>query len=252
MHFAALDGYAEAGKIEDCLRLGREELRYVTQPDVLLGLAVTFVHCHDTQLKSAQRLDDLGLVRELLSRKPSLEASPTVRAETLQLLAQLQRENGDEAQARATDAERLSVLEKAAAAAPTPDHAQAFDHMRVKLYLSLGKEAKAIALLEKRVVERPTSYETHGRLGTTLLDLNRAQDAKEPLEQAVRLSYGGPKLVYKQRLAQAYGALGDNLKERALLVEVVLGWGALPDSQREDERAREAAQKLADAGGPPP
>lgn len=247
----ALEGYLESGRTQECLRLGRAELPNVAQPDALLAIAVAFVRCNDTETNRAQRLEDLALARAALATKPSSEAAPTVRAQTLELLAQLQREAGDEAGARRSDAQRLALLEQAAAATTDPDHAQAFDHMRVKLYLSLDKEPEAIALLEKRVEERPASYETHGRLGTTLLELNRPKEAIGPLEQAAKLAYGGPKLVYQQRLAQAYGATGDNLKERALLVEVVAGWDALPKSQREDSRALEARQRLADAGGPP-
>lgn len=246
---SALDAYLETHQTQDCLRLGRAELGNVIQPDLLLAMTVTFVHCNDTNVESAERLDNRKLARNILSRRPPGQASNMVQAETLQLLAQLQRDDGGETEAKATDAERLSLLERAAAEADDPDHAQAFDHMRVKLYLMMGKAPEAIALLQKRVEQRPASYETHGRLGTTLLELDRPRDAIAPLEQAVQLSYGGPKLVYKERLARAHGASGDPLKERTLLMEVVSGWESLPESQREDVRFRQAVERLAAIGG---
>jgi len=163
------------------------------------------------------------------------------------LLAELERQGGNDVRARASEERRAKVLEDAARAAKTSLERETFDHERVNALRALGRDDDAVRLLQERTRERPDAYETHGRLGTLLVDLGRAKDAIAPLERAIALGYGAPKLVYMGRLADAYAAVGDHARELSTLETAAEGWDALPKGQQDPARGDAAKKRLSEA-----
>lgn len=242
---AGTDALAELGDYERCAIVARSYLPKARSASVRLSLALTLVRCgarHDkARERDASRRDALDVLPAIGADK---NAGAYTRSEALGLEAELHRTAGDEGLAKAADAARLTVLEDAARAAKTVEQAQAFDHARVKLYVALGRQADAITLLEARVRERPDTYETHGRLGTTLLELGEGARAVAPLERAVELAYGPPRLVYMGRLSAALETTGARDRAMKVLEEEVAGWAALPAAQREPSREADAKSRL--------
>ena len=74
------------------------------------------------------------------------------------------------------------------------------------VYLRLGEQDRAIAVLQKAIKLSPDAFEPRFLLGSAYNRLNRYQDAVNELETAVHL--GGDESEVYYHLARAYGGLG--------------------------------------------
>ncbi len=111
-------------------------------------------------------------------------------------------------------------------------------------YLNDKKDAKARAVFERMVVDRPASPRGHYGLGRVFTDLGQFDQAIAAFERAAALDRTGG-LPIDYRAALAYQAKGDRDKARALLTRfVAAGKGS---SQNLDDAKKRLAQ-MADAG----
>ncbi|MFO0551295.1 MAG: thioredoxin family protein [Polyangiaceae bacterium] len=240
---AAADAFAEVGDDEACAATVDENVNADARGSAPRLLALALVRCATRLTETPLTITRLEHAEALLANAlKSATTSATERAETLALYAELLARRGDHDGASKADAERLALLEQAAAGAPNTEYAGAMDHARVKLYLGLGRVDEAVALLTERARERPDSYEAHGRLGTTLLELGRAADAVAPLERAIELAYGPPRLVYQGRLAAALLKVDRCDDAARVAAEAVVGWTRLSPSLQDPVRAADAAR----------
>jgi thiol-disulfide isomerase/thioredoxin len=243
---AALDAFAGLDDPVSCVAVGRENLPSLRGAGARVDASLAVLRC-----AAGLSEEDQEGAREVVSAAlapfaadAGVDAPPYIHAEALALLSEIHAARGEVERVRAVDDRRLSLLERAAAEASGPDHAQTFDHARVKLYVALGRAEEGVALLKARTEQPDAGYETHGRLGTTLLELGRAREAIPPLERAVQRAYGAPKLVYMARLAAALETTGESSRARKLVEEEVAGWEALPAGQRDPTRHADALRRL--------
>lgn len=197
----------------------------------------------------------LGLVKRRLERlvsAPPAGATVDDRADTMGLYAELLKDSGDAAGARALEERRLALLEAAAAAAVTNEQAQTYDYARMNALLALGRGEQAVSLFKQRIEQLPKSYEAHARLGSTLLTLGRNAEALASLSKAIELSYGPRRLRYLAQRAKAQQALGDRPGAITTLEEEVLGWRQLPASQQDEAKLEDARKRLEEARAPAP
>jgi thioredoxin-like negative regulator of GroEL len=250
---AALDAWFSAGEYARCVTLAEARARDVRAgagPVELLGY---WVRCATSLPEGPARVASLAAARGAAARlveAPPEGASILDRASALALSAELGRSSGDAAGAAVLDQQRLALLEQGERAAKTSAHKESFDHALVRAYVDLGRGDDALALLRRRASERPESYETHGRLGTTLLALGRENDAIPPLERAVELAYGPPRYVYLGRLSRAYAATGQHDLARRALERELQGWASLPPAQKDPARVAEARRRLDEVASP--
>src|SRR6185369_88809 len=88
--------------------------------------------------QTAARQAAVARLREVIA-KPPPDASVDDRQDMLATLAEALESLGDAAGARAAQEARVSLLEQAAKAAKSPEHAQTFDYARAGAYTALGR-----------------------------------------------------------------------------------------------------------------
>jgi thiol-disulfide isomerase/thioredoxin len=244
---AALGALLSAEDFAACAALAEEAMDVKPAPGQPVMVLRHWVRCASLAPKDAARalsLEKATAKLAQIAKAPPSDVSPLDRSDVQALLAELARDRGDDGAARAAEEERERILARAASEATTPLAREAFDHERVNVLRELGRDDDAVRLLQERTKERPDAYETHGRLGTLLLDLGRASAAIAPLSRAVELGYGAPRLVYMGRLAEAYAATGEAELGKSTLAEEVAGWRALPPGQRDPSREADAEKRL--------
>ncbi|HTJ84236.1 MAG TPA: thioredoxin family protein [Polyangiaceae bacterium] len=244
---AALGALLSAEDFAACAALAEDLMDAKPPPGQPVMVLRHWVRCASLAPKDAARTRALEKARAKLAevaKAPPSGVSALDLSDVHALLAELARDRDEDGAARSAEEARERVLARAASEATTPLAREAFDHERVNVLRELGRDDDAVRLLEERAKERPDAYETHGRLGTLLLDLGRASAAVAPLSRAVALGYGAPRLVYMGRLAEAYAATGEAERSKSTLVEEVAGWRALPPGQRDPAREADAEKRL--------
>lgn len=197
--------------------------------------------------KSAARKKALAYL-ERITASPSKDASADDVSDAWEILADARLELGDKAGAKAAHAARLTLLEKAAAAAPTPSAAATFDYARAASYVALGRASEAVSMLEERVTQLPDSYEPSGRLASLLLRMGRFAEAKAAIDRTLEIAYGPRRQRYLALKAEICQKLGDQPGRIAALEEEVAEWRKLAKRQgRSPAGLRDAETRLAQA-----
>jgi tetratricopeptide (TPR) repeat protein len=178
---------------------------------------------------------------------PPPDASADDRADAWSTLAEALEDSGDKEGARRALEAKLAILEKAAAAAPTPEVAATFDYARAATYVALGRGAEAVAMLTAREKEMPGSYEPPARLASALSKMGRHEEAKAAVDRAIARAYGPRKLGYLRLRAEILAKLGDAAGALATLREEVRGYESLPPGQASPARLDDAKKRLAAA-----
>lgn len=229
-----------------CARTGVKHLSGVE------GAAMPADYCYYTlacakHVHGPERKKLLGAVvarlRELTAHPPP-GASADDRADALGILSDALVAVGDRKAAGAASRKRLSILEQAAAAAPTPEAASTYDDGRAGAYVALGRADDAIALLEKREKQLPDSFEPPARLASVFADLERWKEALAAIDRALAHAYGPRALRYLALKARIQHALGDNKGRIATLELEVKGYKALARGQANAARLRDAERRL--------
>ncbi len=247
---AALDAWHALGEDARCAWLAEREsprIKGGAGPSTLLGY---WVRCAAGLTDADARSASLAAARaatQALVDAPPPDASTLERAATLGLAAELARTQGDAIASKQRESERVALLERGEREADTASEKESFDHALVGAYVAAGRPEDAVALLRARVDQRPDRYETHGRLGTTLLSVGRAREAIAPLERAIALAYGPPRCVYLGRLSRAYADTSQPALARRTLELEIEGWRGLPPAQRDAARLAEALRRLDEA-----
>lgn len=172
----------------------------------------------------ALRQPEQSAIRDkLVARMRQVAADTTTdrtaddHADAYGILAEALEQMGDTRGAMAANAQRLAILEHAAASAPTPEAAATFDYGRALAYVALGRPDDAIQLLEKREKELPDSFEPPARLADVLVALGRWKEALDAVDRALPKAYGPRKLRYLRTKADIQKHLGDSAGRAATL-----------------------------------
>jgi tetratricopeptide (TPR) repeat protein len=229
---------------ERCAQLGTKHAAEIEGAAVPTDFCHSVVGCAKQVLAAPVRDAARKACEDRLERhtaNPPRDASVDDRADALSLYADLLRARGDKTGARRAIERQLAILEAGAAAAPSPKEAATFDYARLNAYLSLGRGAEAVAMLEERTRQLPDGYEPHARLAQALIAIGRHREAVAPLERALALSYGPRRLGYLATKAQLMRTLKDRAGEKAALEALVESYDELDEPLR--KRHRETAEK---------
>ncbi len=164
--------------------------------------------------------------------QPPQASSVDDKSDALSIYASGLRGIGNKVGALQAIQRQIALLEAAAAAAPSPKMAATFDYARMGAYLSIGRGARALTMLRKRVTQLPDSYEAPARLAQALIAMRRRREALAPLEKAIANAYGPRRIKYLKMRANIYVGLGDKKGERSALEALVKAYEALPRSSK--------------------
>lgn len=248
----ALTGWVESlfrlGRAKPCVEVGLRHLREVSgaaRPVDYTALVFECTQGLPPAERSKARTTLVARLREL-SDRPSPDMSPDDHADALHRLADALLVVGDRAGARAANEQRLGVLERAAAQAPSPEAAATYDYGRASAYRALGRADEAVRMLQEREKQLPNSYEPPARLASVLAELERWPEAQAAVERALPHAYGPRRLRYLALKARIHEARGDRQAAVATLEEELRGHGAL-GRQIADPAVKDARKRLDDA-----
>jgi tetratricopeptide (TPR) repeat protein len=165
-------------------------------------------HSEDAGLRQRARESLVSTLAAIVEAPPKT-MTPDDVADAWRVLAGAHAALGDRGAAAIASQRRLGVLETAAADAPTPAAASAYDAGRVAAYRNLGRTQDALDLLQARVRDLPNSAEAWARLAGTLTSLKRQTEALEAIDKAVALSEIPRKLRHLATKAALQTLLGD-------------------------------------------
>ena len=194
-----------------------------------------------------------SLYRLFIDRLARLAADQTAplsvddRADALRILRDARAELGGTAGARAAAETARTLLDRAAAAAPSPLAAATHNYLRVDVYMFLGRGKELIPLLERSAADLPREYDPPYRLATVHLGLGDPVRALQWAEKSLALAYGPRKARVWSLIAEIHRARSDRKAELAARREVVKVYEELPDGQKQPvalERARKAVTEL--------
>ena len=203
--------------------------------------------CADKLTDSAQqrRLRDQARVDlQALITSPPVGAAIDDRADGMATLAELETTLGNPDGAEAMHAQRLRLLEDAVAKATTEQQAQVHDYARMNSLFALGRGAEAVTLLQARAAAIPDDYEPRARLASALFRLQRFDEARVAIDDAIRLSYGPRRLRYLLLKADIDTARADLPAARAALLAVVNYGAALDLAMKAEGLVKTATERL--------
>jgi tetratricopeptide (TPR) repeat protein len=145
--------------------------------------------------------------------------------------------------------ECADLLEKAAAAAKTPEQRTVFDAHRVAVYRELKQPERALPMLQASERDFPKDYNPPARLAVIYLDLKKYDEALASSNKALALAYGPRKMGFYSTRANIYVARGDSTSARGTLELAIKEGEALPDGQRPKGTIATMKKRLADMGG---
>jgi thiol-disulfide isomerase/thioredoxin len=253
---AALVGWMEtlagAKAWSDCARVGQAHAAEVDGSSAPGDFASYLLTCAD-KLQGAEQASARRAAVALLkatTTKPPTDASVDDRQDALAALAEGLAALGDSAGARAAQEARVALLERAAAAAKTPEQAQTFDYARANAYVALGRADEAVRMLEQRERELPGSYEPPARLAGVLHKTGHAAEALAAIDRALARAYGPRRLRYLQLRADILAERGDVAGSLAARREEVKGWETLAPGQASPAQLADARRRLEEAEKP--
>jgi tetratricopeptide (TPR) repeat protein len=245
---AYLSALFNAGKAEECVKVGQSHLDEIEGAAQPTDFARQMFDCASHLTNAAKKKDAEEKILATLERivaSPHPDASADDRADTLDAVADVYEELGKKSWAKGAHVKRLAILEDAAAKAPTPMAASAFDYARAGSYMQLGRADDAIKMLTEREKQIPDSYEPPARLAGVLNAMKRYPEALAAINRALEFAYGPRRVSYLGTKADILGALGDTKGQIAALEEQVAGYEAQAKRQTaKPERMATAKKRL--------
>jgi tetratricopeptide (TPR) repeat protein len=223
------------GRFDECVTKGAPLLPDAgTTVDALLALGRCGEKAGDDARRLAESLIDARLPAWLAT--PPEGASVDDRSDAMGAWAARLEKLGRTDDARRVQLDRVALLERAASEADTPEGQQVFDYERMLAYLAVGRGEDAVRLFRERAAQLPTSYEAHARLASTLLKLDRPEEALPAAERAIALSYGPRQLRYLALRTDALERLGRREEARLSAQKELEAEDALPRELRDAKR----------------
>jgi len=229
--------------------VGRDNLEVVTGVARPVDFALTVASCAEkiSGLKQQKEIRALVIARlRQLVEKPHPEASIDDRADALSGLASVLEREGQRSKAKKWHAQRIAMLDQAAAEAPTTEVAATYDYGRVISYVALQRHEEAVTMLTARIAETPDNYEPHARLASVLHKQKKWGPALKAVNRALELAYGPRRLRYLKLKASIQAGQGDVQGQLKTLEAEVHGWKKLVAGDA-NKSAYEAARKRFEA-----
>jgi len=217
-----LSGYIEALWKTDKTRCATEGLQYIDETeDSVQGLdyAMMINWCASGVEDKKLQQSIFQKIKARLERglkNPKLSLSADEKSSVYATLAGLYESAGDKQKAQATMKTRLSVLEAAAKAAPTPAARSTFDAHRVSCYLKLNQHKKAEAMLLQTEKDLPKDFNTPWRLARLYQDQKRYKDGLAAIDRALQNGYGPRRIrLYSAKIDLAVAKKDFDLARKA-------------------------------------
>jgi len=182
-------------------------------------------------------------------KNPAIALSTDDRSGIYLSIADAREDAKDEEGRKQTLTECVAMLEKAAAAAKTPEQRTVFDAHRVAVYRELKQPEKAVPMLQASEKDFPNDYNPPARLAVVYLDLKKYDEALASSDKALALAYGPRKVGFYSTRANIYVARGDSVSARGTLEQAIKEGEALPEGQRPKGTIASMKKRLADMGG---
>ena len=228
---------------------GALEAAAMLGPSPRARVAATGLSCAATIADEALRREAIDALEPLA--RASLSGSgltPDDRSGLYEALVEARDALGDGTGARTVALRWLAFLEEAASKAPTPLARSAFDSARSEAATRVGEPSRALPALLASAKDLPDDFAPQSSLAVLYLALSRPKDALDACERALSL-LGGPRRVRVLVIrAQAEEALGERKDARETLEEAVRLGEAYPEALRPHTPLREAKRLLASLG----
>lgn len=246
---ALASALARAGDHAGCVALGLSHMND-TGNEVSAGdFAVTALGCADELPAGDPQVKPLRAAAEArlaaLCDDPAAALSPDDRADVCTTLQEARSALGDAAGAKRATARRIEVMEAAMRGLPD-DVAVLFDWNLADAYLTIGRTADAITLIEKRQKALPDSYLPPHYLARAHLAAKTWNAGLVAVDRALELAYGPRKLGIMTVKVDLLVGAGKKAEAKAVLEAQVAGYAALPEGQKQPGRERAAAKRLAE------
>lgn len=229
-----------------CVDLARKEHVRTGRSSSATDFATIALDCED---KSGGRDATLESAIEAhiapLTTDESAPLSADDRSDAYRLVWELRERAGDPAGAKRVAADRLAMLERAAAKVGDPEIASAFDGARLETLLYLDRPADAVTLFVQREKELPTDYNGSYRLAKALLAADRANDALAAVDRALANAYGARKGQILGFRADVLLKLGRAAEAKAAVAAQLATYQGLPEGQRHPALEKATADRLA-------
>ena len=177
------------------------------------------------------------------SKELSVDDRSDAMASTRETLDKL----GDTTGAKALAEAQKTLLDDAAAKAPTPLAAMTYNWPRAEVYVYLKQPLDLVPALEKSAKDLPTEYDPRARLGWLYLQAKDYANATKWTDDALKLVYGPRKGRVLTIRADIAAAQHDAAAEKKYREQAVAVYAGLPKGQEAPEalaKAKEALAKL--------
>jgi tetratricopeptide (TPR) repeat protein len=168
--------------------------------DAIISAASCAIELEDAAVK-APILEKAATRLESIAANEGLPLSADDRSSVWSALIEIYDAGKDPVKASRAAEARLSLLERAAAAAPTPDQRATFDYHRMDAYVRLGRFDDAEKMLLESEKSQPRDFNHPWRLAVVMLRKGDYDRGLAAIDRALGIAYGGRKLrLYSTKL----------------------------------------------------
>lgn len=176
---------------------------------------------------------------------PKLDIAIDDQSGLYQVLISARDEAGDEAGKKALERDWVTLLENAAAKAPTAEGRTVFDSHRLSAYLEVGEPARAVPMLEASERDLPNDYNPPARLAVAFQAMKDYPRALAASDRALAKAYGPRRLGILRTRASIHVDQGDREAAKKVLQQALAEAAALPAAQRNPRTVAALEKQLA-------
>jgi len=250
---ATLFALDQSGDAPRCVEMAREAMEKLKGTTSGANAALSGLTCAlELPAENPQRKELVALFEKRCQEvvvDPSIALSTDDRSGIYLSLADAREDAKDEEGRKRILTQDAELLEKAAAAAKTPEQRVVFDSHRLAVYRELKQPERAVEMLLASQRDFPDDYNPPARLAVAYLDLKKYDEALAASGIALSKAYGPRKLGFFTTRANIFVARGDSTAARETLEKAIQEGEALPEGQRPMGTIASLKKRLAAFGG---
>ena len=245
--------YSSSGDVSRCAAAARRLYPRVKGTTAAANVASVGLGCalrlEASDTMRSETVKTLEIATRQTLENPRTDISDDDRSGLYMSLIDARDDLGDEPGARELRTEWLAFLERSASAAKTGEQRAVYDSHRLTAYLALGTPEKAIPMLEQSEREFPDDYNPPARLTSAYRALKQYDKALAANDRALAKVYGPRKITVYRARADVLNDMGDKEAARKTIREAIDYAKALPDAQRNERTIAALEKRLAELGG---
>jgi len=250
---ATLFALDQSGNPAKCVELARDAMEKLKGTTSGANAALSGLTCAlELPAEHPQRKELIALFEKRCQEvvvDPSIALSTDDRSSIYLSLADAREDAKDEEGRKRILTQDAEMLEKAAAAAHTPEQRVVFDSHRLAVYRELKQPERAVEMLQASERDFPDDYNPPARLAVAYLDLKKYDEALAASGRALSKAYGPRKLGFFTTRANIFIARGDSAAAKGALEQAIKEGEGLPDGQRPNGTIASLKKRLAAFGG---